>query len=180
LPCEMVVVAVGTKPNAGLARAAGLEVDRGIIVDRRQQTSSPDIYAAGDVAEIVDPLTGKRTVPAIWPVAVEQGEVAAANMAGGQAEFTGGLASNAVEVAGVPLISVGDIEGQPGDEVLTSETGGCYRKLVLRGRVARGVLCLGDIRQAGVIASQILQQKELSDPASLLSRSFSFASLLDS
>jgi NAD(P)H-nitrite reductase large subunit len=180
LACDMVVMAVGVKPNVELAKAAGIEVGRGIIVDACQQTSVADIYAAGDVAETIDPLTGNRVIPAIWPVAVEQGEVAASNMTGTQAEFKGGVAMNAIEIAGVPLVSIGDFEGEAGDEVLTSGTGASYRKVVLRGSKVRGVLCLGDIRQAGVIGSQVLRQVEVDDASSLISPHFNFACLVDS
>jgi len=180
LPCEMVVMAVGVKPNVELAKAAGIEVGRGITVDARQLTSVADIYAAGDAAECLDPLTGSRVVPAIWPIAVEQGEVAASNMIGGDSEFKSGLAMNAVEIAGIPLISIGDIEGQPGDEVLTSGAASSYRKIVLRGKTVRGVLCLGDIRQAGVLGSQVARQAEVEDTSLLVSPNFNFASLVDS
>jgi len=179
-PCEMVVMAVGVKPNVELAKAAGIEVGRGITVDARQQTSAADIYAAGDAAECLDPLTGSRVVPAIWPVAVEQGEVAASNMVGIDSEFKSGLAMNAVEIAGIPLVSIGDFEGQPGDEVLTSGSGSSYRRIVLRGNTVRGVLCLGDIRQAGVIGSQVARQAEVDDASLLVSPHFNFASLVDS
>ena len=180
LACDMVLMAVGVKPNVELAQAAGIKVGRGIIVDACQQTSGADIYAAGDVAETIDPLTGDRVLPAIWPVAVEQGEVAASNMTGTQAEFKGGVAMNAIEIAGIPLVSIGDLEGETGDEVLTSGVGTSYRKLVLRGNKVRGVLCLGDIRQAGVIGSQVLHQTEVTDASSLISPHFNFAGLVDS
>lgn len=179
LGCDMVLMAVGVKPNVQLAQAAGIEVGRGITVDARQQTSAADVYAAGDAAETIDPLTGNRVVPAIWPVAVEQGEVAASNMLGAHAEFKGGVAKNAIEIAGIPLVSVGDFAGEPGDEVLVSSTQTSYRKLVLRDGRLRGVLCLGDIRQAGVIASQVFSQVEVKDASSMISPHFNFACLVD-
>ena len=67
---------------------------------------------------------------------------------------------NAIEIAGVPLVSIGDFEGGSGDEVLTSRAETSYRKLVLRGNKVRGVLCLGDIRQAGVIGSQCFARRK--------------------
>lgn len=178
LACDMVVMAVGVRPSTVLAAAAGIKVNRGIITDSRQQTSNADIFAAGDAAETIDCLSGEPSVPAIWPVAVEQGRVAACNMAGGTAEYSGAVAMNSVEVAGVPLVSVGDIEGQAGDEVFVSRKGGSYKKIVLRGKVVRGVLCLGDIRQAGVIGGLVLRQAELEDPHRLLSPLFSFVDLI--
>jgi NAD(P)H-nitrite reductase large subunit len=179
LVCEMVVVAVGVKPNTELAQTAGIAVNRGIVVDRHQQTSVADIYAAGDVAETLDSLTGQPAVPAIWPVAVRQGEVAGYNMAGHPLEYEGSVAMNAVEVAGIPLISIGDIEGEPGDEALVTQGAGFYRKIVLRGKTVRGVLCLGDIRHSGVIGAQIIRHTEISDPALLVSPQFSFAQLIE-
>jgi NAD(P)H-nitrite reductase large subunit len=179
LACEIVLLAVGVKPNTELAEAAGLSVNFGIIVNRNQQTSVPEIYAAGDAAETSDSLTGGPKVPGIWPVAIRQGEVAAHNMAGYEMFYDSPPAMNAVEIAGVPLVSMGDIEGAPGDEVLTTQAGNSYRRLVLRDRTIRGVLCLGDIRQAGVIGAQMIRQTELADPSLLASPQFSFAHLID-
>jgi NAD(P)H-nitrite reductase large subunit len=178
--CEMVIVAAGVKPNAELAKAAGVAVNGGIVVDKYQQTSIPDIFAAGDVAVTMDPLTGKPTTPAIWPVAIRQGEVAGHNMAGHRMEYEGMLAMNAVEIAGIPLISIGDIEGTSGDETVTTQAAGFYRKLVLRDRRIRGVLCLGDIRHAGVIGAHIIRQTEIADPSLLASPGFSFAEVVNS
>jgi len=178
LACDMVVMAIGVRPNTQLAAAAGLKVGRGIAVDPCQLTSADGVYAAGDAAEICDALSGEPAVPAIWPAAVEQGRVAAWNMAGGRLQYSGAVAMNSVEVAGVPLVSVGDIEGAAGDEVFISHSGGNYKKVVLHGKVVRGVLCLGDIRQAGVIGGLILRQIELEDPYRLISPLFSFIDLI--
>ncbi|MDR3562164.1 MAG: FAD-dependent oxidoreductase [Negativicutes bacterium] len=178
LACDMVIMAIGVKPNTGLAADAGLNIGRGVVVDACQQTSDAAIYAAGDVAETVDALSGNPAVPAIWPVAVEQGRVAAYNMAGHSQEFNGSVAMNSVEVAGVPLVSVGDIEGEAGDEVFINKKGDTYRKIVLRGKVVRGILCLGDIRQAGVIGGLVLRQTEVDDPYRLTSPQFNFVDLI--
>jgi nitrite reductase (NADH) large subunit len=174
IACEALVMAIGVKPNSGLAAAAGLTVRRGIVVDALQRTSVKDIYAAGDVAESLDRLTGTAVVPATWPVAAAQGRVAAANMAGQPADFDGSVAMNSVDIAGLALVSVGDIEGQDGDEVLVSRRDGSYRKVVLRDHRLRGVLCLGDIRQAGVLAGMVWRQVAVPAPARLLSPAFSF------
>jgi NAD(P)H-nitrite reductase large subunit len=180
LACQIVILAVGVKPNAELAKRAGVAVNLGVVVDKYQQTSIANIYAAGDVAETLDPLTGKPTVPAIWPVAIRQGEVAGHNMAGRPMEYEGLLAMNAVEIAGIPLISIGDIEGAPGDEAVITQNANFYRKIVLRDKTIRGVLCLGDIRHTGVIGAQVIRQTKISDPSLLASPEFSFAQLLDS
>jgi nitrite reductase (NADH) large subunit len=178
IACDTLIVAIGVKPNSALAAAAGLALRRGIVVDDWQRTSLADIYAAGDVAESVDHLTGAAVVPATWPVAAAQGRVAAAHRAGRPARYDGRVAMNSVDVAGLALVSVGDIEGQAGDDVLVGERNGGYRKVVLRGNRLRGVLCLGDIRQAGVLAGMVWSQVEVTAPARLLSPAFSIRDLM--
>ncbi len=157
LPCELVVCSVGVRPDIALAREAGLEIGLGIAVDAFQRTSDPFIYAAGDAAESRDCLTGACVIPAIWPVAVEQGRRAAYAMKNRNQPSSSCLAMNAVEIAGLPLISFGDVIGGPGDVTESVHQGGSYRKLVHRGGRLCGVLCLGDIRQAGVLGNMVLQ-----------------------
>src|SRR5574340_705724 len=82
LPCNVVCIGVGIVPNVELARQAGLAIDNGIVVDEYLQTSHPDIYAAGDVANYVDPLFGKRRRVEHWGHAEYSGQLAARNMAG--------------------------------------------------------------------------------------------------
>jgi nitrite reductase (NADH) large subunit len=178
IPADMVIMAIGVKPNITLAAAAGIETGRGITVNEFQQTSDPDIYAAGDAAEMIDPLTGDRSIPAIWPVAVEQGRIAASNMAGYRAACDGMVAMNAVEVAGMPIVSIGDIEGGADDEVLSARKNGTYRKVVIRNGRIRGVLFLGEIRQAGVIGRLISRRVETAEVERLISPHFSFADLI--
>ena len=179
LAANMVIVAVGVRPNVVLAREAGLAVQRGIVTNEYLETSFPDIYAAGDVAEITDLLTGKSVVPAIWPAAVDQGRIAALNMAGERIAYDGATAMNSVEIAGIPLISVGDISAGTGDHVLSARSGDSYRKIVLHGNKARGVLFMNDIRQAGVVVNLVLRQAEVNE-MDLLSPTFSFASVMAS
>jgi nitrite reductase (NADH) large subunit len=178
IPAELVIMAIGVKPNVELAAAAGIKTGRGITVDEYQQTSAPDIYAAGDSAETIDSLTGNVTVPAIWPVAVEQGRIAASNMAGQKKMYDGMAAMNAVEIGGLPLVSIGDIEGLPGDEIFTAHENATYKKVVIRNKRVRGVLCMGDIRHAGVIGRLISRRVEISEVERLMSRHFNFADLI--
>jgi NAD(P)H-nitrite reductase large subunit len=178
LPADLVVVAIGVKANMELAAAAGIETGRGILVDEFQRTSDPYVFAAGDAAETVDPLTGQRAIPATWPVAVAQGRIAAVNMAGGSATYDGMVAMNAVEIGGLPLVSMGDIEGRAGDDVLTAREKGAYRKVVMRDGKIRGVLFLGEIRQAGVIGGLISRSVDITEVARLVSPHFSYADLV--
>jgi NADPH-dependent 2,4-dienoyl-CoA reductase/sulfur reductase-like enzyme len=86
IECDFVCVGIGIRPRVELARSAGLEVQDGIVVNERFQTSHPDIFAAGDVANFPDPIFGKRRRVEHWGHAESSGQVAALNMAGqGQA-----------------------------------------------------------------------------------------------
>ena len=87
IPCDFVCIAVGIRPNVGLAEAAGLKMDNGVVVDERMQTSHPDVYAAGDVVNYPDPVFGKRRRVEHWGHAEYTGQVAGQNMAGGDAKY---------------------------------------------------------------------------------------------
>ncbi len=140
LPVRMVVISAGVRPNLELADALGLEKDKGIKVDDRLQTSLPDIFAAGDVAE-------HRGIPyGIWPAAMEQGKIAGADMAGGGEDYTGTTMANTLKVVGVDLASAGDIDAEGKLESKTEIREGVYRKIVLEGGVIKGCIMLGDTK----------------------------------
>jgi NADPH-dependent 2,4-dienoyl-CoA reductase/sulfur reductase-like enzyme/rhodanese-related sulfurtransferase len=103
LPMDLAILSIGVRPELKLARDAGLEIGSsgGIAVNNRQQTSDPDIYAAGDAVETTHLVTGKRTrIPLAGP-ANKQGRVAGANAAGGDLQFHGALGTAIVESMGI-------------------------------------------------------------------------------
>lgn len=87
LPCDFVCIGVGIVPNVELAQQAGLKVDNGIVVNEYLQSSHPDIYAAGDVANYLDPLFGKRRRVEHWGHAEYCGQLAGQNMAGDRQKY---------------------------------------------------------------------------------------------
>ncbi len=116
LPADVYLSAVGVDPNLEFLAGSGIEINHGIVVDAHLQSSVPGIYAAGDVAESVDCLSGKRQVNAIQPNAVEQGRIAALNMAGKPTAFQGSLVFNVLTTLGLISSSFGEWEGVPGGE----------------------------------------------------------------
>jgi len=182
LEADLVVVAVGVRPNIDLAQQAGIKVQRGIVVDKYLCTSAPDVYAAGDVVEIIDLATGQKVVSGIWTNAAEMGRIAGENMAGGQAEYEGGFAVlNALELADIPVISIGLLEPPPGDgyRVFAWRRGDTYRKLVFKGNILVGALLVGDILGAGVFTALIKRRADLKGMADVLTEpGFSFAAFL--
>jgi NAD(P)H-nitrite reductase len=87
LPCDFVVIGVGILPNVELAKEAGLTIDNGIVVDEYLQSSHPDIYAAGDVANYMDPIFQKRRRVEHWGHAEYCGQLAGQNMAGAHSPY---------------------------------------------------------------------------------------------
>jgi len=148
IEADLFLVSAGIRANVDLARDAGLEVGRGIVVDERMQTSDPRIYAAGDVAE-AGGVTG------LWPIAVEQAQIAAANAVGSDEIYLGTLPVTMLKVTGVDLTSVGRFEPEgPHDETIVLEDAAeaRYRKLVIdEGRLAGAILLGYPLEAAGVV-----------------------------
>ena len=114
LAVDLAVVSTGVRPRAELAKSAGLEIGpRGhIVVDEGLRTSDPDIYAAGDVIEVRDPVFGGKTAIALAGPANKQGRIAADNMAGGASVYRGTFGANVVKVGELTAAGVGWTEAR--------------------------------------------------------------------
>ena len=154
---DVLVTAVGVRPNVGLVKEAGGAVGRGIVVDDRQRTSLPDVYAAGDNCESVDVCTGARRILAILPNAALQGGTSGTNMAGGDAVFAQGAAFNAIGFFGSHIATAGVYEG----ESFTERGENSYKKLFWKDNALKGFIIIGDIDRAGIYTSLIREQTPL-------------------
>jgi NAD(P)H-nitrite reductase large subunit/ferredoxin len=141
IDAELCLIATGIVPNAELAEAAALDVADGIAVDGGMRTSDPHIFAVGDVVA----HDGRRY--GLWPACVEQAQVAAANMLGGEAAFRLTAQPARLKVPGIDLLSIGAVEAPPGEArtVIVSAYGTrSYRKLILEEGRLTGAILLGN------------------------------------
>ena len=118
IKCEIVGVAIGITPRKDLAETAGLKTDRGILVNEFLQTDNPDIFAAGDVAQVFDPFTGKTVLDSLWGPARNQGWTAGLNMVGKQVLYHKDFAFNVTRLAKLTTTIIGTVgEGKDADLV---------------------------------------------------------------
>ncbi len=165
IACGLVIVAAGVAPETGLVHGSGIRTGRGIAVDERCATSAERVFAAGDVVEARNELTGENRPIPIFPAAYRQGAVAGTNMAGGDARTAGIIPMNAIEFFGLPTISVG-LAAASGDgyEVLekSDDSGKEYRRIVLKGNRMVGALLAGNIERAGILTGLIREKVDVS------------------
>jgi NAD(P)H-nitrite reductase large subunit len=109
LKCDLVAYAIGIQPRNSLAKQAALDVDRGILVNEYMQTNDPNIFAAGDVAQVYDPLTKRSVLDSLWTPAREQGSVAGLNMAGQKRTYLKSVPFNVTRLAGLTTTIIGAV-----------------------------------------------------------------------
>ncbi|MBI5639553.1 MAG: NAD(P)/FAD-dependent oxidoreductase [Nitrospirae bacterium] len=158
IDCDMILISAGIRPNTGLGQKTGLEINRGIVVNDRMETSLRDIYAAGDLTE------HKQICYGIWPAAEKQGEVAGINMAGGSATYQGTTISNTLKVAGIDLVAVGNIDADMKEDsvVVKDPDHFIYKKLVIEGKAITGAILFGDIGDRKKILRAIEEKRDIS------------------
>jgi NAD(P)H-nitrite reductase large subunit len=184
LGCSMVIVGKGVQPNTEVAREADIKIGEGIIANDYLQTAVPNIYAAGDVAETYDVTAGKPAVNALWPIAVEQGKIAGANMAGEKLAYEGSLGMNAIEFFGLATVSLGVYkikDGEAGCEELKLPDGksGTYKKLILKDNRLIGAILVGNIKNSGVFLKLIREKADVSSlKDKLLSENFAYPDIM--
>ena len=151
LPCDYFVVTAGVRSNVEFLKDSGLELSKfGLVYDESGRTSDPDVYGAGDVSGLSP----------IWPVAVKEGMVAAANMAGKKEKMTDFFASKStMSFLGIHTMSLGVVT-PPDDSyrVDVFDKDGVYKKVVSKDGVIVGALLQGDLAYGGVLQQMIARK----------------------
>jgi len=183
--CSLVIVGKGVQPNMDLIKDTEIEVNEGIIANNLLQTNIPNIYTAGDVCESFDLTLNQHAINALWPVAVEQGKIAGANMAESILRYDGSLGMNSIDFFGLPVISLGIYkvkEEDPSFEELKilEPKANRYKKLVLKNNVLVGAVLVGEIKNSGIILRLIREQIDVSSIKDrLLQENFGYPDILD-
>ena len=152
LPADLVVMAVGVRPNIDLAKSAYLACDRGILVDDTLQTYDPSIYAVGECVQHRRQTFG--LVAPLW----EQARICAQHIAEiGVSRFSGAVNATQLKVSGIDVFSAGDFGESPGREslVLSDLRRGIYKRVVIEGNRVCGAVLFGDTREAAKLKELI-------------------------
>ena len=146
LTADFIVVGAGVRPNIDFLKDTEIEIERGILVNERMETNIPDIYAAGDVAQLPSALGPEPVVHALWPTAVESGRFAGTNMAGEKAVYSGSLNMNVTQMFDMIVASMGDFIETDGVEIWTDESipEDQYLKILLKNGIPMGAVSAGD------------------------------------
>jgi NAD(P)H-nitrite reductase large subunit len=159
LDYDVLIIAVGVRPNTELVKDAGGNVNRGIVTDSKQETSLKDIYSAGDCTESFDICTEQNKILALLPNAYMQGEIAGINMAGGDKEFDTAMPMNAIGFFGLHMLTAGSMEGEC-VEVIDENN---YKKLIFADNLLKGYILIGEINRAGIYTSLIREKIHLEE-----------------
>lgn len=183
LDCDIVVIGKGVTPAHSFVPKEDIQLDLGILVNRHLETTAPNIYAAGDVAELVDIARNTRWVNAIWPEAVSQGRIAGMNMAGCKVDYKGSLSRNVIRIFELDVMTAGIVnaphEGQY--EIISSEDRHrqTYRKLVFLDDRLVGMTLVNAVNQGGILVALMQSEAPVKIPKEkILSPSFNYRQLL--
>jgi NAD(P)H-nitrite reductase large subunit len=151
IPFDILVLAVGVRPNTELARTAGATIERGVLTDISNRTSVDDVYAAGDCAVSHDISSGTNRVIAIMPNAYIGGHNAGVNMAGGNETFKNAIPMNSIGFFGLHIITVGSYEG----DTYIERTAKTYKKIFYKDNRMKGYIIIGDVARSGIYTSLV-------------------------
>ncbi|MBK6454701.1 MAG: FAD-dependent oxidoreductase [Gemmatimonadetes bacterium] len=181
IECDILAVATGVRPRLELATSGGVETARGVLVNEFLESSAPDVFAAGDVAQVHDPVTRQAHLDTLWASARRQGSVAGMNMAGMHVAYRTRPPMNVTRVGGITATIIGAVGGADDPDLLTltrgqSErwaadpeswsVGGARRgdrlRVVVSGRAIVGALVMGDQELSRPLAHLIGEEVDIS------------------
>ena len=151
VPFDVLVLAVGVRPNVSLIADAGGQTDRGIVIDTAMKTSLDDVYAAGDCAQGYDASIGQNRILAILPNAYMQGNCAGVNMAGGDKIFDNAIPMNAIGFFGLHALTAGSYDGDMYEE----KTADSVKRLFVKDGFLIGFIMIGNTDKVGIYTSLI-------------------------
>ena len=158
---DVLVIAVGVRPNTSLVKDAGGEVRRGIAADDTGKTTLPDVYAAGDCTESYDITAQTSRILALLPNAQFQGACAGTNMAGGEAHFTNAVPMNAIGFFGSHILTAGSYFG----DTYVEKSGDTYKKLFYSDNKLNGFILVNRPERAGIYTSLLRNATPLDEVA---------------
>jgi len=163
LSCDMVVLAIGVRPNIELINGSGIKTNQGIIVDSTMQTNKKNIFAAGDIAEVREQIEGSIGSFAIWPNAIEQGRIAGLNMVGKHVKYDGAEIVNVLDIFNTPVVAMGRTYKEIGKcNIISRFTPQYFKKILVKNNNIVGLQFIGTIRNVGTFYSLMKKRTDIS------------------
>ena len=153
---DLLVLAVGVRPNTALLKGIG-EIDKGVVINEKSETTAGNIYAAGDCTQTMDVSSGQSRIMALLPNAYMQGECAGINMAGGEKSFDKAVPMNAIGFFGLHIITAGNYTG----DAYTENGDGNFKRLYYSDNRLNGYILIGNVEKAGIYTSLIRERTPL-------------------
>ena len=154
---DILIVAVGVRPNVSLAEDIGAKVEKGIVINDKCQTTVKDVFAAGDCTVSYDISSDSNKILALLPNAYMQGECAGNNMSGNDFIFDKAIPMNAIGLLGLHIITAGSYEGK----AHIKQTENNLKILYTKDNLLKGYMVIGDIKRAGIYTSLIRERTPL-------------------
>ena len=163
VPFDVLVLALGVRPNIGFFKEAGGECGRAIIVDNNMRTSVGHIYAAGDCVEQEDITFGARRVMALLPNANLGGYTAGVNMAGGSVLFDNAVAMNSIGFWGLHMMTAGTYADDNGARMIEEKGEKSIKRFFIKDNRLVGFIIIGNVKSAGIYTNMIRNRTDVSE-----------------
>ena len=160
---DVLVLALGVRPNIGFFKEAGGACNRAILAENTMQTSVEDVYAAGDCVEQYDVTFGDKRIMALLPNANLGGYTAGVNMAGGNASFDNAVPMNSIGFWGLHMMTAGTYANDGNATIIEERAEKGIKRFFIKDHKLIGFIIIGDVKSAGIYTNLIRNQTDLSD-----------------